>query len=50
MQISPRGRKMRLVGLSPADYSIDRLATVLIKSISPHLFSFFCDKKKKMQR
>lgn len=26
---------MRLVGLSPADYSIDRLPTVFIKSIPP---------------
>lgn len=31
---------MRLVGPSIADYSIDKLPTVLIKSIPPHLFFF----------
>lgn len=31
---------MRLVGPSLADYIMDRLSTVLIKSIPPHLFFF----------
>lgn len=35
---------MRLVGPSLADYSIDKLPTVLIKSIPPHLFFFYCAK------
>lgn len=35
---------MRLVGPSLADYIMDRLSTVLIKSIPPHLFFFTVQK------
>lgn len=35
---------MRLVGPSLVDYSIDKLPTVLIKSIPPHLFFFAVQK------
>lgn len=35
---------MRLVGSSLADYSIDKLPTVLIKSIPPHLIFFTVQK------